>query len=126
MPVASNQALTRTERKKLLLLQGSLYRLELSTAAANLKQGLGDHPVTRLIRPGLLRLPDLESLLPVLVNVLPLLTGKGTLAVWLRRAAIIAGAGGFVLAALRRKRQSAERTADNPEQTLPTKPSEGT
>lgn len=125
MQVAANQALTRVERKKLLLFQGSLYRLELSTAVANLKQDLGDHPVSRLIRPGLVRLLDLESSLPVLVNVLPLLTGKGTLSVWLRRAAIIAGAGGFVLAVLRRKRESAEHTAKSPEETLTGKQSEG-
>jgi hypothetical protein len=115
MHVPANQTLTRAERKKFLLLQGALYRLELSSAAANLKQGLGDHPVARLIRPG--RLLDLEGLLPVLLNILPLVTGKSSLSVWLRRAVIIAGAGGFVLAALRRKREPAEQTAETPQET---------
>jgi len=110
---ALTQAATRAERKKLLLLQGALYRLELSAAATHLKQGFGAHPLTRLIGPGLLRLADKESLLPVLMNVLPLVTGKGTLSVWLRRAAIMASAGWFVLAALRRKRDVAETFAEN-------------
>lgn len=95
-------ARTREQRKKILLLEGALHRLELVEARARLKTSIQGKAIVGMIKP----LLTVEKLLPLAGGLLPLLLGKGTLGAWVRRALILAGAGTMVLSVLRNRRQA--------------------
>lgn len=99
----------RTQRKKILLLEGALHRLELVEAKAAIKRGLQSSPVTALIKPAL----TIEKLLPLAGTLLPLVIGKGNVSVWLRRALVAAGAGAVVMRLLKNLRQAADQDEQN-------------
>lgn len=67
----------RAQRKKILLLEGALHRLELVEAKAVIKDSLQASPMVWLIKPAL----KLERLLPLAGGLLPMLAGGGKAAV---------------------------------------------
>lgn len=95
----------REQRKKVLLLEGALHRLELLDARAQLKTGLQGKATAGLIKP----LLTAEKFLPLVASLLPLVLGKGKASGWLRRVLLIAGAGTTVYRVLRDRRQVAAR-----------------
>jgi len=93
----------RAQRKKILLLEGALHRLELVEAKAAIKGSLQNSPMAALIKPAL----TLERLLPLAGSLLPLVVGSGRVSVWLRRALAAAGAAAVVMRLLQNLRQPA-------------------
>lgn len=93
----------REQRKKILLLEGALHRLELVEAKAAIKSSLQTSPMAGLIKPVLI----LERLVPLAASLLPLAMGKGRVSVWLRRALAVAGAAAVVMRLLQNLRQPA-------------------
>jgi hypothetical protein len=94
----------RAQRKKILLLEGALHRLELVEAKAAIKGSLQTSPMAALIKPAL----TLERLLPLAGSLLPLVVGSGRVSVWLRRAVAAAGAAAVVMRLLQNLRQPAD------------------
>ena len=92
----------REQRKKVLLLEGALHRLELLDARAQLKTGLQGKAIAGLIKPIL----TAEKFLPLAASLLPLVLSTGKASGWLRRVLLIAGAGTTVYRVLRNRRQA--------------------
>lgn len=93
MNMNRHDPLLRAQRKKILLLEGALHRLELVEAKAAIKNGLQTNQMASLIKPML----TLERLLPLAGSLLPLVIGNGRVPVWLRRALAVAGVGAVVM-----------------------------
>lgn len=89
----------REQRKKILLLEGALHRLELADARAQFKHGLHGKTVAGLVKPML----TAEKILPLAAGLLPLVLGKGGATGWLRRVLLIAGAGISLYRILRKR-----------------------
>lgn len=104
----ANSAALRTQQKKILLLEGALHRLALVESVANLKAGVRANSVFGLIEPATKRRLLLDTVLPVLLSVLPMLAGSARLPRLLRRMLVAAGVGATVVAMLRRQRGQAE------------------
>ncbi len=102
--------MNREARKKMLIVEGMMHRLELVKATQQLKQD---------IRPGGLisRLPELISLiarskaLPLMGTALTLVAGKGILSRLLRRVLVVGGVAS-VLAMVVRRWKSRSETGD--------------
>jgi len=91
----------REARKKLLLLQGTLYRLEILEAKAVLRNGVANSVVGRRL-PGLLSFLFQHKASALLTSVLPLLLGAGRVSRIVRRGALVAGAGAALMGLLKR------------------------
>lgn len=99
----------RAQRKKILLLEGALHRLELVEAKAAINNSLQTNQIVGLIKPVL----TLKRLLPLAASLQPLVIGKGRMAVWLRRALAVAGVGVVLTSWLKDLRKPAAE--DEPE-----------
>jgi len=97
-------AATRAQQKKMLLLQGALYRLEMAAAMAGLKADLQPDALLGLAKSGLKRSATLDNIAPVLGRILPLLAGAGIWSGRVRRLSLIAGVATAAWAAWRRRR----------------------
>lgn len=95
-----HDAQLRQQRKKVLILEGALHRLELVEARAHVKADLQGKAIAGLIKPVL----TAEKFMPLLASLLPLVLGKGTASGWLRRVMLIAGAGVTLYRLLRIRR----------------------
>jgi hypothetical protein len=102
----------REQRKKVLLLEGALHRLELVEARARVKADLQGKAIAGLIKPML----TVEKFLPLATSLLPLFLGKGKASGWLRCVLLIAGAGTTAYRVLRNRRQVA--TGKDPEEVV--------
>ncbi len=91
----------REARKKLLLLQGTLYRLEILEAKAVLRNGMANSVVGRRL-PGLLSFLFQHKGSALLTSALPLLLGAGRVSRIVRRGALVAGAGAALMGLLKR------------------------
>ena len=93
--------MNREARKKMLMVEGMMHRLELVQVTQQLKQDM---------RPGSLvsRLPDLIALiarskaLPLMGTALTLVAGKGIVSRWLRRLLVVGGVSSVLAVAVRR------------------------
>ncbi len=98
-------ATTRAQQKKILLLQGALYRLELAAAVAGLKADLQPDALLGLARAGLKRNATLDNIAPMLGRLVPLLLGASVWSSRVRRLSLIAGVATAAWATWRRRRQ---------------------
>lgn len=89
----------REQRKKVLLLEGALHRLELVEARARVKADLQGKAIAGLVKPML----RVDKFLPLAASLLPLVLGKGKASGWLRRVLLIAGAATTVYRVLRNR-----------------------
>ncbi len=102
----------RDARRKLLLLKGTLYRLEILHARHALHTAASGHTVDRL--PGLLKALLANNRTALLTAVLPLLLGQGRLRRIARRVLLAAGGLAAAWAMLTRGRASAEEDKADP------------
>ncbi len=86
----------RAARKKLLLLEGALHRIELMQARQSLRGAAADSVISRGL-PGMLAFLLRHKAGAVLASVLPLLVGGSRLSRIVRRATLLLGAGAAVL-----------------------------
>jgi hypothetical protein len=91
----------RGARKKLLLLQGTLYRLEILEAKAVLRNGVANSIVGRRL-PGILSFLFQHKGSALLTSVLPLLLGAGRVSRIVRNGALVAGAAAALMGLLKR------------------------
>jgi hypothetical protein len=104
-----HNAMLREQRKKILLLEGALHRLELVEAKAAIQSSLQTNHMAGLLKPAL----KMDKLLPLAASLLPLVIGKGRVSVWMRRALAVAGTGAVVLRMWRDLHQPAADESPN-------------
>lgn len=94
----------RAVRKKLLLLEGSLHRLEILEAKEALRSGVVNSVVGQRL-PGVLGLLFQHKTGALLASLLPLLIGAGRVARVARRGTLVLGAGAALLGLFKRWRR---------------------
>ena len=93
----------RAEKKKRLLVEGAIHRLDcLQAQQAMRRSGLGSGLSQAL--PELLRQGLMQQLPSVLLSALPLLLGRYRWLRWLRRGLLVAGGATAVITAIKRWR----------------------
>ena len=100
----------RTARKKLLLLEGTLQRLEILEAKDTLRRGVAGSVIGQHL-PGLLSFIFEHRVGALLAGMLPLLVGAGRAARIARRGTLLLGAATALLGWLRRRRPAVHTPA---------------
>ena len=95
--------MTREERKKLLIVEGLMHRLEIVHAMHHLRSDAQGNAVLSKL-PGVLALIASSKAMPLIATVAPLVFGKSALSRLVRRALLTMGAGAGVAALIRRWR----------------------
>ncbi len=104
--------MNREARKKMLIVEGMVHRLELVQATQQLKQDVRpSRLVSRL--PALVALLAQSKALPLMSTVLMWVAGKGVVSRWLRRGLVVAGVTSAVAVAVRRWKSRKEHAEDN-------------
>jgi hypothetical protein len=96
----------REARRKLLLLKGALYRLEISQARHSLREEVSRKIITDRL-PGVLKSVLNNNRAAILSTVVPLLFGGGRLRRYARRALLAAGGLAAAWSLLKRLRSGA-------------------
>ncbi len=112
----------RAARKKLLLLEGTLYRLEILQARASLYSVTAGSVIVQRL-PGLLAFLSQHKLGAMLTTALPLLVRARKLSRLVRRATLLVSAGAALAGLLRglsRGRAAEAQTAAENDQASPT------
>ncbi len=91
----------RAARKKLLLLEGTLHRLDILEAREALRSGVANSFVGQRL-PGVLGFLFQHKAGTLLTSVLPLLLGRGRVSRIVRRGTLLFGAGAALLGLLER------------------------
>lgn len=96
--------MTREERKKMLLVEGMMHRLEMMHSLHQLQSGAQRHVVLGKL-PGILALIANRNAAPLLATIAPLVFGKSALSRVVRRVLFMVGAGAGIAALIRRWRE---------------------
>ena len=103
----------RDARRKLLLLQGTLYRVEIMHAKQSLREAASGNALAAAV-PGLLKSLIANKGTALVTTVLPLLLGRGRLLRYARRALLAAGGVAAAWAVIsRRKGADDQETTDS-------------
>lgn len=100
----------RDARRKILLLQGTLHRIEIMQARQNFQQAASRNVLTEQV-PGLLKSLLANNRASLLTTVLPLLFGRGRWRRFARRALLAGGGIATAWAVLRRLRKGGDDDA---------------
>lgn len=103
--------MNREARKKMLIVEGMMHRLELAQAAQQLKQDA--RPAALMSRlPALLALVARSRALPLMTTALTLVAGKGIVSRLLRRGLVVAGVASALAVIVRRWKSRGQTAAD--------------
>ena len=106
----------RDARRKLLLLQGALYRVEIMHAKQSLRESASGNALAAAV-PGLLKSLIANKGPALVTTVLPLLLGRGRLRRYARRALLAAGGVAAAWAVFSRRKGADEEATADPEST---------
>ncbi len=95
----------RAVRKKLLLLQGTLHRLEILEAKAALQTGVTNSIVGQRL-PGVISFLVQHKASALLTSLLPLVLGAGRVARIVRRGSLAVGIGAALLGLFKRRKRN--------------------
>lgn len=95
----------RAVRKKLLLLQGTLHRLEILDAKAALRSGVTNSFVGQRL-PGVISFLLQHKASALLTSLLPLVFGAGSVSRFVRRGSLAVGIGAALLGLFKRRKRS--------------------
>lgn len=97
--------MNREEQKKLLIVQGMMYRLEIAHALDEFKSHT--RPKALLAKlPSMLKLIMTSNAVPLISALLPVVFGKSKVSRLLRRIALMLGAGAALTAIIKRWKNS--------------------
>jgi hypothetical protein len=101
--------MTRDEKKKLLIVQGMVHRLEIAHGLDQLKTQT--RPTAFLSKlPGVIKIIMASNALPLLVTLVPLVLGKSKASRWTRRVLLIVGGGAALTAMIQRWKSARSKT----------------
>lgn len=101
--------MTRDDKKKLLIVQGMVHRLEIAHGLDQLKSQT--RPAAFLSKlPSVIKLIMASNAVPLLSTVVPLVLGKNKVARLVRRVVLIVGGGAALTAIMQRWKSARSKT----------------